>query len=134
MKNQYQIKKKIIFFASILIFISCYIDLAKQIKNGNKRIKSPIEENAGIKESIPLEAVEIKKIAATYKLDNFNLSNKILEDEYLKQSIIEYLYPLRLENKTTSFFYLNNESDLKEKGCVELAKSSLTILYQCKKY
>ena len=72
--------------------------------------------------------LETKAILQAKKLDTFNLSKNLSnKDSYFYQRIIEYNYPIRLDENSEYTFFLKNEKS----NCKEIYKGKFVDLKKC---
>jgi len=91
--------------------------------------KNAFSKDGGIVNALPPEAIDIKKTVRKLNIDQFNLSNTIIEDNYLFQRIVEYNYPFRFNANSKFIFLLKNEEDLSL--CKEIESSNYLKLFEC---
>jgi len=91
--------------------------------------KNALSENAGIVNVLPSEAIDLKKTASELNIDQFNLSDLILEDDYLFQRIVEYNYPIRFNKNSKFVFLLKNEENISSCKAIKITK--YLKLFEC---
>ena len=103
-----KIKKFKFFFLIICVIQLFYIF---HFRSGFKYeiIKNPFNENAGISYALSSEVIEAKSILKKQKVTDFNLSESLKKDTYLYQRIIEFNYPIRINESSKLIFFLNAE-------------------------
>ena len=92
-------------------------------------IKSAFQPNSGVEFAVTPEVIDSNKILKNNKVNKFNLSKFIRKDIYLYQRIIEFNYPIRINNSTNIYIYL-----LKEKisdNCEIIDTSTYLKLANC---
>ena len=101
--------KKLKFFFIILCVIQLFYIF--HFRSGFKYeiIKNPFNENAGISYALSAEVIEANSILKKQKVPDFNLSEGLKKDTYLYQRIIEFNYPIRINESSKFIFYLNTE-------------------------
>ena len=101
--------KKFKFFFIILCVIQLFYIF--HFRSGFKYeiIKNPFNENAGISYALSSEVIEAKSILKKQKVTDFNLSEGLKKDTYLYQRIIEFNYPIRINESSKLIFFLNAE-------------------------
>ena len=101
--------KKFKFFFIILCVIQLFYIF--HFRSGFKYeiIKNPFNENAGISYALSSEVIEANSILKKQKLTDFNLSEGLKKDTYLYQRIIEFNYPIRINESSKLIFFLNAE-------------------------
>ena len=99
--------KKFKFFFIILCVIQLFYIF--HFRSGFKYeiIKNPFNENAGISYALSSEVIEAKSILKKQKVTDFNLSEGLKKDTYLYQRIIEFNYPIRINESSKLIFFLN---------------------------
>ena len=99
--------KKLKFFFLILCVIQLFYIF--HFRSGFKYeiIKNPFNENAGIFYALSAEAIEANSILKKQKVIDFNLSEDLKKDTYLYQRIIEFNYPIRINESSKLIFFLN---------------------------
>ncbi len=101
--------KKLKFFFIILCVIQLFYIF--HFRSGFKYeiIKNPFNENAGISYALSSEVIEANSILKKQKVTDFNLSEGLKKDTYLYQRIIEFNYPIRINESSKLIFFLNAE-------------------------
>ena len=101
--------KKLKFFFIILCVIQLFYIF--HFRSGFKYeiIKNPFDENSGISHALSAEVIESKLILKKQKAIDFNLSESLKKDTYLYQRIIEFNYPIRINESSKLIFFLNAE-------------------------
>ena len=101
--------KKFKFFFIILCVIQLFYIF--HFRSGFKYeiIKNPFNENAGISYALSAEVIEANSILKKQKVTDFNLSEGLKKDTYLYQRIIEFNYPIRINESSKLIFFLNAE-------------------------
>ncbi len=101
--------KKFKFFFIILCVIQLFYIF--HFRSGFKYeiIKNPFNENAGISYALSSEVIEANSILKKQKVADFNLSEGLKKDTYLYQRIIEFNYPIRINESSKLIFFLNAE-------------------------
>ena len=121
--------KKLKFFFIILCVIQLFYIF--HFRSGFKYeiIKNPFNENAGISYALSSEVIEANSILKKQKLTDFNLSEGLKKDTYLYQRIIEFNYPIRINESSKLIFYLNTEDIPNACKIIEIEK--YLTLTQC---
>ena len=101
--------KKFKFFFLILCVIQLFYIF--HFRSGFKYeiIKNPFNESSGIAYALTAEVIESNSILKKQKAIDFNLSEGLKKDTYLYQRIIEFNYPIRINESSKLIFYLNAE-------------------------
>ena len=121
--------KKFKFFFIILCVIQLFYIF--HFRSGFKYeiIKNPFNENAGISYALSSEVIEANSILKKQKVTDFNLSESLKKDTYLYQRIIEFNYPIRINESSKFIFYLNTEDIPNACKIIEIEK--YLTLTQC---
>ena len=121
--------KKYKFFFIILCVIQLFYIF--HFRSGFKYeiIKNPFNENAGISYALSAEVIEANCILKKQKAIDFNLSESLKKDTYLYQRIIEFNYPIRINESSKLIFYLNTEDIPNACKIIEIEK--YLTLTQC---
>ena len=123
-----KIKKLKFFFIILCIIQLLYIF---HFRSGFKYeiIKNPFNENAGISYALSAEIIEANSILKKQKVIDFNLSEGFKKDTYLYQRIIEFNYPIRINESSKNIFFLNIE-DIPN-ACKIIENGKYLTLTQC---
>ena len=121
--------KKFKFFFIILCVIQLFYIF--HFRSGFKYeiIKNPFNENAGISYALSAEVIEANSILKKQKIIDFNLSEGLKKDTYLYQRIIEFNYPIRINESSKLIFFLNAEDIPNACKIIEIGK--YLTLTQC---
>ena len=121
--------KKFKFFFIILCVIQLFYIF--HFRSGFKYeiIKNPFNENAGISYALSSEVIEAKSILKKQKVTDFNLSEGLKKDTYLYQRIIEFNYPIRINESSKLIFFLYAEDIPNACKIIEIGK--YLTLTQC---
>jgi len=121
--------KKFKFFFIILCVIQLFYIF--HFRSGFKYeiIKNPFNENAGISYALSSEVIEANSILKKQKVTDFNLSEGLKKDTYLYQRIIEFNYPIRINESSKLIFFLNTEDIPNACKIIEIGK--YLTLTQC---
>ena len=121
--------KKLKFFFIILCVIQLFYIF--HFRSGFKYeiIKNPFNENAGISYALSSEVIEANSILKKQKVIDFNLSEDLKKDTYLYQRIIEFNYPIRINESSKLIFFLNAEDIPNACKIIEIGK--YLTLTQC---
>jgi len=121
--------KKFKFFFIILCVIQLFYIF--HFRSGFKYeiIKNPFNENAGISYALSSEVIESNSILKKQKVTDFNLSEGLKKDTYLYQRIIEFNYPIRINESSKLIFFLNAEDIPNACKIIEIGK--YLTLTQC---
>ena len=101
--------KKFKFFFLILCVIQLFYIF--HFRSGFKYeiIKNPFNVSSGISYALSAEVIEVNSILKKQKVIDFNLSESLKKDTYLYQRIIEFNYPIRINESSKLIFFLNAE-------------------------
>ena len=121
--------KKFKFFFIILCVVQLFYIF--HFRSGFKYeiIKNPFNENAGISYALSSEVIEANSILKKQKVTDFNLSEGLKKDTYLYQRIIEFNYPIRINESSKLIFFLNAEDIPNACKIIEIGK--YLTLTQC---
>ena len=121
--------KKFKFFFLILCVIQLFYIF--HFRSGFKYeiIKNPFNEKAGISYALSAEVIEANSILKKQKVIDFNLSEDLKKDTYLYQRIIEFNYPIRINESSKLIFFLNAEDIPNACKIIEIGK--YLTLTQC---
>ena len=121
--------KKFKFFFIILCVIQLFYIF--HFRSGFKYeiIKNPFNENAGISYALSAEVIEVNSILKKQKVTDFNLSESLKKDTYLYQRIIEFNYPIRI-NESSKFVFFHNTEDIPN-TCKVIETGKYLMLTQC---
>ncbi len=92
-------------------------------------IKDPFNKNSGISYAVSPEVIESRDILNKYKTTHFNLSKKLKNDAYLYQRLLEFNYPIRINQSSKLVFFSINEN-ISEK-CEVIETGKYLKLTQC---
>ena len=117
-------------FILILIIILQLIYIAnKKVNFSFDVLVNSFQPNYGSKYIFPENILELKIITEKEKFTYFNISKKLKNDVYFYQRSVEYLYPIRFNEKFERIFF-----SLEEKipnTCIPKKKYKHFILAQC---
>ena len=122
-------EKKIKFFFILICFLQIFYIFYFRSGFQSEVIKNPFSSEAGINFALPAEAIEVKKIINNQKLKDFNLSKEIKANIYIYQRIIEFNYPLRINNNSNYTFLLKEENI--PNACKKLSNGNFVTLIKC---
>jgi len=110
----------------LLVLLLSSIDMAHKFQAA--LLMNAFKENAGAKESIPQEVLDIKELASAKK-QHFKVCDEIRGDPLLFQRTVEYLYPLRIDNTSNLLFCTNQISPIDQ--CKKIDSKGKIDLYEC---
>ena len=117
-------------FILILIIILQLIYIAKKKVNFSFDVLvNSFQPNYGSKYIFPENILELKIITEKEKFTYFNISKKLKNDVYFYQRSVEYLYPIRFNEKFERIFFSVEEKI--PSTCVLKKKYKHFILVQC---
>jgi hypothetical protein len=90
---------------------------------------SPFAIDAGELQSVPLEIIDLKKLAITYRIQSFAMSNGLLGDHWLYATAREYAYPIKYLKQSNFYFSLEGEGA--PAYCQKIGIGKKVILYEC---
>jgi hypothetical protein len=73
-------------------------------------IKSPFNINSGVTFVVSSRIIEINDILKKQKVNDFNLSKIILDNNYINKKSVEFNYPIRLNKKSKNIFFTKEEN------------------------
>jgi len=101
---------------TIIKFILLILILFQFIYISNKRLifKREILYNSLVKDFgsqyvMTPDLLELKEITNNLKLKEINISEKLKNNVYFLQRSVEFLYPIKINNKTKIIFYSSDE-------------------------
>ena len=121
--------RKIKLFFIIICFLQIFYIFHFRSGFEYEVFKNAFSKDAGIVNVLPHEAIDIKKTVKKLNIDQFNLSNTIIEDDYLFQRIIEYNYPIRFNVNSKFIFLLKSEEDIR--SCKAIETTNYLKLFEC---
>ncbi len=117
-------------FILILIIILQLIYIAnKKVNFSFDVLVNSFQPNYGSKYIFPENILELKIITEKEKFTYFNISKKLKNDVYFYQRSVEYLYPIRLNEKFERIFFSVEEKI--PNTCILKKKYKHFILAQC---
>ena len=90
-------------------------------------LKNPFKKDSHINYVLPETIIETNKILISNKVEKFNLSNKLKNDMYNYQRIIEYNYPIRFDEKA-EYILVSLEENYR---CKSISKGKFIELQKC---
>ena len=90
-------------------------------------LKNPFKKNSHINYVMPKPIIETNKLLTSNNIKNFNLSEKLKNDMYTFQRIIEYNYPIRFDEKARYILVYLDESF----SCESISKGEFIELQKC---
>ena len=123
-----KIKKIRILFITICILQLFYLF---QFRSGFQYevIKNPFKKDSGVIFVVSSEIIETSRILQKQKAKNFNLSEIIKNNGYLYKNIIEFNYPVRMNENSKMIFFLNKENI--PNNCIVIATGKYFKFTQC---
>ena len=73
-------------------------------------IKNPFNINSGVTFVVSSRIIEINDILKKQKVNDFNLSKIILDNNYINKKSVEFNYPIRLNKKSKNIFFTKEEN------------------------
>ena len=117
-------------FILILIIILQLIYIAnKKVNFSFDVLVNSFQPNYGSKYIFPENILELKIITEKEKFTYFNISKKLKNDVYFYQRSVEYLYPIRFNEKFERIFFSVEEKI--PNTCILKKKYKHFILAQC---
>ena len=124
-------KKNILIKVSLIIIIILqlfYITTNKINFNFTTLINS-LKKDYGAEYILPEEIIELKNILTEENLTRFNLSQNIIENDFIFQRFVEYLYPYQYDKKLNDF-YIYNKKKIKP-DCILIKKYNFISKIKC---
>ena len=121
--------KKIKLFFIIICFLQIFYIFHFRSGFEKQIFKNAFSKNVGIANVLPPEAIDLKKTVNQLSIDQFNLSDSIIKDDYLFQRIIEYNYPTRFNQNSSFVFLLKNEENMSSCKVIKITK--YLKLFEC---
>ena len=119
--------KTLIFFF-LFGLLQIYYLYSKRSNFDFKVLLNPFKENSYLEKVLEKPVLETKTILQAKKLKKFNLSESLSnKDSYFYQRIIEYNYPIRLDENSEYIFFLKNEKS----NCKAIHKGKFIDLKKC---
>jgi len=94
-------------------------------------LKNPFSRDSGVNYALPPEVIEVRDIMIKHKMIDFNLSVNLKKNTYLYQRIIEFNYPLRI-NENSEFIFLLKDEDIPN-SCKLIEHGIYSKIVRCKK-
>ena len=117
----------------ILFLIICILQLFYifQFRSGFQYevIKNPFKKDSGIFYAVSPIIIETNNILKKQQVKEFNLSKIFKKSAYLYQRTIEFNYPIRMNENSKMFFFLNKENI--PDNCKVLESRKYTKFVQC---
>ena len=124
--NQNKKAKLLLLFVIILQLI--YI-ANKKVNFSFDVFLNSFQPNYGPEYILTEEILELKSIVSKEEFTYFNISKKLKSDDYFYQRSVEYLYPIRLNEKFKKTFFSRNEEI--PSTCNIIKKYKQLILVEC---
>ena len=119
--------KSLIFFF-LFGLLQIYYLYSKRSNFDFNVLSDPFKENSYLEKVLEKPVLETKIILQANKLKKFNLSENLSnKDSYFYQRIIEYNYPIRLDENSEYTFFLKNEKN----NCKEIYEGKFIDLKKC---
>ena len=119
---------KILIFFFLFGLLQIYYLYSKRSNFDLNILFNPFKENSYLEKVLENPVLETKAILQAKKLDKFNLSKNLSnKDSYFYQRIIEYNYPIRLDENSEYTFFLKNEKN----NCKEIYEGKFIDLKKC---
>lgn len=121
--------KKTKFILVLIIVIQLFYISHKRLDFKIEIIKDSFLENFGSKYIMTNDLIELKKISIDLKLNKFNLSKNLKENNFFYQRSIEFLYPTKFDKNNKNIFYNVNEKI--PNNCTMINKFEYLMLIKC---
>jgi len=128
-------RKKIIYLLFLLSLIKLYDIADRSLNFSPNLLVNSFEQNAGEKNSLGFFAddfIKIRNFFLSKNISKFKLSDEIIknEDKLSYLNIIEFNYPIKMEQSSTTLLTYNNENA--QTGCELLYNTNNYSIYECK--
>ena len=67
-------------------------------------LTNSLKDSYGAEYILPDEIIELKRIMSDENLNRFNLSQNTIENDFLFQRFVEFLYPYKYDNSLENFY------------------------------
>lgn len=127
------LKNKNIIAQLILYFILVFLLLATLSKIHRQEIIVTdifvsFKKESGAR-TLPIQIQAMKKIVLRQSLSNVRLDSHMYENSLILQRAVEYLYPIRIDQKSTYVF--TDQTSLVDQGCKLVDREDDIELFQC---
>ncbi len=123
-------KKSDLYIFAILIIV-CVLKLVQigysRINFSTDILLNSFKKNYGEHIALKKDIIEAKKLLIENEITNFNLSEELMSNGYFKQRIVEFSYPIRLNETSKAVISLRNKSN----KCKLKSKLNDLKLYEC---
>ena len=123
-------KKKSLYLVTFLLLV-CAIKLFqigyKRIHFSSDLLLGSFKKSFGDELALGKDVLEANKLISEENILDFNLSHKLMLNNYFRQRIVEFSYPKRL-NKESKFLITSINENL---NCTLVSKLEKVKLYEC---
>lgn len=115
----------------IFVLLVCTLKLVhigyKRIHFSSDLLLGSFKKSFGDNLALREDVLDANKLISQEKISDFNLSDKLMLDNYFRQRIVEFSYPKRL-NEKSKFLIVSIEEN---SNCTLKSKSKKIKLYEC---
>ena len=122
-------KNKLLIFFFVIGIVQILYYWSERSKFKLEILKNPFKKNSHINFVLPERIIETNKILISNKIKKFNLSKNLKNDMYTYQRIIEFNYPIRI-NESSKFVFFHNTEDIPN-TCKIIETGKYLKLTQC---
>ena len=101
--------KKIKFVLIIIIFFQLFYIAEKKVNFKFNTLINSFKPNFGAKYILSEDILELKSIVNSENLKFISIIKKLRENDYFYQRSVEFLYPVRINQKKNKLFFSINE-------------------------
>ena len=127
-------KKKIFYFLFVLCLIKLYHISDQSLHFSSKLLANSFSKNTGEKESLGYlskDLIQIREFFHESNISDYELSREISDTDLYHQRIIEFTYPIKLKNKSTTLIATKTEEV--STNCNLINYTDTFKIYECKK-
>ena len=124
-------KKNILIKLSLIlvIIIQLMYIVNKKVNFSFLILTNSLKDSYGAEYILPDEIIELKRIMSDENLNRFNLSQNTIENDFLFQRCVEFLYPYKYDNNLENFYIFNNEKI--KSNCILVKKYKFISKIKC---
>ena len=124
-------KKNILIKLSLIlvIIIQLMYIVNKKVNFSFLILTNSLKDSYGAEYILPDEIIELKRIMSDENLNRFNLSQNTIENDFLFQRFVEFLYPYKYDNNLENFYIFNNEKI--KSNCILVKKYKFISKIKC---
>lgn len=128
----YRFTPSSLFLINLLVGIGLVFSYAFLARNSlqDTAIKgSPFSINAGEQQSLPSIVIEMRDLAAQLDLKEFRLSPLFVNNEFLRQRSVEFLFPKKIVDSAK--IVMAHKSEAQFTGCKLIGSGREINIYEC---